>query len=139
MEEEIEILEELIQFLKSDDVEETFDDFTPEILALGNILKAYKELKEELKKIDEVLNIEEGTAMPSRKCIIESLKGGIALLNKIVDNSIPKSKAREKIEEIDIKITYIESQYTNGGQNCDSDYLGALYQKQALQELLGEE
>ena len=49
---------------------------------------------------------------------------------------IPKSLIKEKIEELEIKITYIESQYTNGGQNCDSNYLGALYQKQVLEELL---
>ena len=51
-------------------------------------------------------------------------------------DSIPKSKVKEKIEELDRKITYIESQYTNGGQNCNSNYLSALYQKQILQELL---
>lgn len=52
------------------------------------------------------------------------------------ENFIPKSKVKEKIEELDRKITYIESQYTNGGQNCNSNYLSALYQKQVLQELL---
>ena len=50
--------------------------------------------------------------------------------------TIPVSLVEEKIEELDIKITYIESQYTNGGQNCNSNYLSALYQKQVLQELL---
>lgn len=95
--------------------------------AIGNLLKAYKELKEELKKIDEVLNIEEGTAMPSRKCIIESLKGGIALLNKIVDNSIPKSKIKEKIEEL--REIHKERDFTNK----ESYYLDC------YKELLGEE
>ena len=53
-----------------------------------------------------------------------------------INNYIPVSLVEEKIEELDIKITYIESQYTNGGQNCNSNYLSALYQKQILQELL---
>ena len=54
----------------------------------------------------------------------------------VAQNYIPVSLVEEKIEELDIKITYIESQYTNGGQNCDKNYLSALYQKQVLQELL---
>ena len=53
-----------------------------------------------------------------------------------INNYIPVSLVEEKIEELDIKITYIESQYTNGGQNCNSNYLSALYQNQILQELL---
>ena len=71
---------------------------------------------------------------------------GLKLFNKIneiidknkelEENSIPVSLVEETIEELDIKITYIESQYTNGGQNCNSNYLSALYQKQVLQELL---
>lgn len=55
---------------------------------------------------------------------------------KIFKNYIPVSLVEETIEELDIKITYIESQYTNGGQNCNSNYLSALYQKQILQKLL---
>ena len=55
-----------------------------------------------------------------------------------INNYIPVSLVKEKIEELDIKRTYIESQYTNGGQNCNSNYLSALYQKQILQELLGK-
>jgi len=60
----------------------------------------------------------------------------IQSLERKLENSIPVSLVKEKIEELDRKITYIESQYTNGGQNCNSNYLSALYQKQVLQELL---
>lgn len=101
MEEEIEILEELIQFLKSDDVEETFDDFTPEILALENLLKAYKELKEENEKLKE--------------------------------NSIPVSKVKEVIEEIDQeKLNYSENEWY-----LESEIKA--YATEKIQELLGEE
>lgn len=51
-------------------------------------------------------------------------------------DSIPKAKVKEKIRSLDVKITYIENQYTNGGQNCNSEYLSLLYQKQILEELL---
>ena len=60
------------------------------------------------------------------------------MVSMIKENYIPVSLVEEKIEELDIKITYIERQYTNGGQNCNSNYLSALYQKQILQELLGK-
>ena len=62
----------------------------------------------------------------------------IQSLERKLENSIPVYLVEEKIEELDRKITYIESQYTNGGQNCNSNYLSALYQKQVLQELLEE-
>lgn len=67
---------------------------------------------------------------------------GIICLQEELENSISKAKVKEKIRSLDIKITYIENQYTNGGQNCNSEYLSLLYQKQILEELLkdgGEE
>lgn len=90
MEEEIEILEELIQFLKSDDVEETFDDFTPEILALENLLKAYKELKEENKTLKNRQGIGQYTELTGEN------------LDKVLSKwYINKSKVKEKIEGLE--------------------------------------
>ena len=74
---------------------------------IEHLIKAYKELeekneicKEELEKIDKVLNLEAGRAAPYRYEIIESLQRGITQLKKIIDNSIPVSLVEEKIEEI---------------------------------------
>lgn len=69
------------------------------------LIKGYKQLeeeneiyKEELKKIDKALNLEEGTAAPYRNEIIESFKKGIESLKEIIDNSVTKSKIKEIIE-----------------------------------------
>lgn len=75
-----------------------------ETQAIDHLIKAYKELeeekkicKEELEKIDKVLNLEAGRAAPYRYEIIESLRRGITQLKKIIDNSIPVSLVEEKI------------------------------------------
>ena len=93
--------------------------------AIEHILQDYKRVlkeNEELEEINNELEAEKNEAI--RRYNFET---------------IPKQKVKEKIEELDRKITYIESQYTNGGQNCNSNYLSALYQKQVLQELLESE
>ena len=93
--------------------------------AIEHILSDYKRVlkeNEELEEINNELEAEKNEAI--RRYNFET---------------IPKQKVKEKIEELDRKITYIESQYTNGGQNCNSNYLSALYQKQVLQELLESE
>ena len=90
--------------------------------AIEHILQDYKRVlkeNEELEEINNELEAEKNEAI--RRYNFET---------------IPKQKVKDKIEELDRKITYIESQYTNGGQNCNSNYLSALYQKQVLQELL---
>lgn len=88
-----------------------------DLKSLRNLINRNKELEEFKKQVTEI----ENTNFIKYK------------------NYIQKSLVEEKIEELDIKITYIESQYTNGGQNCNSNYLSALYQKQVLQELLEKE
>lgn len=109
--EDIKILERMLKIEKEC---LHYDVSQDEIRALEHLIKAYKELEEKNKKKSiEII------------CYQEEL-----------ENSIPVSLVEEKIEELDINITYIESQYTNGGQNCNSNYLSALYQKQILQELL---
>jgi uncharacterized protein YeeX (DUF496 family) len=59
-----------------------FKDFR----ALENLLKAYKELKEENKELKE----------NCKKCVVRDR------LHEYVENTIPKSKVKEEIEEIDI-------------------------------------
>lgn len=93
--------------------------------AIEHILQDYKRVlkeNEELEEINNELEAEKNEAI--RRYNFET---------------IPKQKVKDKIEELDRKITYIESQYTNGGQNCNSNYLSALYQKQVLEELLESE
>lgn len=158
MGEEIKILEEEIKRVhKINDLSGTY---VP-IHILENLIKAYKEQKECLEVTSKALDniaydqipiaIKELKEENSRIEYVEKeiyrnnnpedwdTKGLYTLkYHKRID-VIPKSLIKEKIEELEIKITYIESQYTNGGQNCDSNYLGTLYQKQVLEELLGEE
>ena len=93
-----------------------------ECVLMSNLIEKLQKENEELKEINNELEAEKNEAI--RRYNFET---------------IPKSKVKEKIEELDRKITYIESQYTNGGQNCNSNYLSALYQKQVLQELLESE
>lgn len=63
-------------------------------------LEEEKEIyKNELKKIDKALNVKVGTAMPTSSDIIESMKKSVTQYKMIVENSIPKSKIRDKIEE----------------------------------------
>ena len=110
------------------------DELSTEGLKLFNkineIIDKNKELEEENTVLKKANNISENvTVKDLTKFMNKSLKD-------FKKEYIPVSLVEEKIEELDIKITYIESQYTNGGQNCNSNYLSALYQKQILQELL---
>lgn len=123
--EDIKILEEMIENANIENMDMN-DCFGGEhIEAIEHILSDYKRVlkeNEELEEINNELEAEKNEAI--RRYNFET---------------IPKQKVKEKIEELDRKITYIESQYTNGGQNCNSNYLSALYQKQVLQELLESE
>ena len=115
------------------DLENSFD----------NILSEYKKVlkeNEELKIIKSAIQTLQINSLEEEKYIVIS-KGSFldGSYKHLLDDYIPIQKVKEKIEELDRKITYIESQYTNGGQNCNSNYLSALYQKQVLQELLESE
>ena len=115
------------------DLENSFD----------NILSDYKRVlkeNEELKIIKSAIQTLQINSLEEEKYIVIS-KGSFldGSYKHLLDDYIPIQKVKEKIEELDRKITYIESQYTNGGQNCNSNYLSALYQKQVLQELLESE
>lgn len=120
------------------------DDFKFEE-AIKNLLRRYNQLKEEneiykeeLKKIDKALNLEEGTAAPYRNDIIESLKRGIESLKKIIDNSIPKSKVKEKIEARESSIADIKDNFViNEGMTIEIKRLET--EIDVLQELLEEE
>ena len=111
-------LEELLKEFEIYGDLDGIQDIKPYMKAIENMLNRNKELKEENKELKK----------DNKRYEKE--------LHDVIEFSIPVSSVKEKIEELDIKITYIESQYTNGGQNCNSNYLSALYQKQILQELL---
>lgn len=153
MEEDLEILNEvLIHHRETEKVR----------IAIKHLIIAYKELKEidqihrqdngelrervkELEEVNRVYHIKISNNLERIKQLEDTNKKLYEIGKEIgkqdkytSENYISKSKVEEKIEELDRKITYIESQYTNGGQNCNSNYLSALYQKQVLQELLEE-
>ena len=96
MEENIKILESHINQLKE------FEDEQELVLALENLIKGYRELKEGCKT-----------------CVIRDD------LHEYVENSIPKSKIKEKIEEIKNKFGSV-----NG---WDSEFNYAI---EVLQELM---
>lgn len=129
---DIEILENLL--------EEGFEAMCySETQAIDHLIKAYKELeeekkicKEELEKIDKVLNLEAGRAAPYRYEIIESLRRGITQLKKIIDNSIPVSLVEEKIEELNKQYDF----YNSDRRETKSIAKGYYIAIQKLQELL---
>ena len=162
-------MEEIIN-LSKEEIENNDENITAildleDLKSLENLLTRYKQLeeenkiyKEELKKIDKALNLEEGTLAPNRNVIIESLNGGISLLNKIIDDSIPKSKVKEKIEELENKIrpkqeihqklckeidkTGTETEYDYAMEELsilDDELREMLIEKRVLQDLLREE
>ena len=129
MEEDIRNLKEIIE-LCEEEINNNDENVTAildleDLKSLRNLIKANKDLEEENKTLNERNQYLVKYRAKLEKELYESN-----------ENYIPVSLVEEKIEELDIKITYIESQYTNGGQNCNSNYLSALYQKQILQELL---
>ena len=129
MEEDIKTLEELLKASKENDMYEGNKYFK----SLEYFIKEYQDLKE----IEENHRKENGELREQVKELEEDLTS--VYLKGIYDERDKRiALVKEKIEELDRKITYIESQYTNGGQNCNSNYLSALYQKQVLQELLEE-
>lgn len=129
---DIEILENLL--------EEGFEAMCySETQAIDHLIKAYKELeeekkicKEELEKIDKVLNLEAGRAAPYRYEIIESLRRGITQLKKIIDNSIPVSLVEEKIEELNKQYDF----YNSDRRETKSIAKGYYIAIQKLQKLL---
>lgn len=135
MEEDIKNLSEIIvlceeEINNNDENVSAILDLT-DLKSLRNLIKEYKNLKE----IEENHRKENGELREQVKELEEDLTS--VYLKGIYDERDKRiALVKEKIEELDRKITYIESQYTNGGQNCNSNYLSALYQKQVLQELL---
>ena len=138
MEEDIKNLSEIIELCEeeinnNDENVSAILDLT-DLKSLRNLIKEYKNLKE----IEENHRKENGELREQVKELEEDLTS--VYLKGIYDERDKRiALVKEKIEELDRKITYIESQYTNGGQNCNSNYLSALYQKQVLQELLESE
>ena len=88
--------------------------------SIENLLKAYKELKEENEKLKE----------NCKKCVVRDR------LHEYEENTIPKSKAKEKIEEIEQEDLEI---YDTDSENlvvAKYEYRAVL---DALQDLLREE
>lgn len=104
-EEDIKILEEKINNIKKYNTYR-YGWTETDVQTVENLINRNKEIeeeneiyKEELEKIDKVLNLEAGRAAPYRYEIIESLQRGITQLKKIIDNSIPVSLVEEKLEK----------------------------------------
>ena len=140
---DIENLEEIINLIneeldkKDKNVSAILD--LEDLLSLRNLIQAYKELeeenkicKEELEKIDKVLNLEAGRAAPYRYEIIESLQRGITQLKKIIDNSIPVSIVEETIEELNKQYDF----YNSDRRETKSIAKGYYIAIQKLEELL---
>ena len=140
---DIENLEEIINLIneeldkKDKNVSAILD--LKDLLSLRNLIKEYKKLeeenkicKEELEKIDKVLNLEAGRAAPYRYEIIESLQRGITQLKKIIDNSIPVSIVEETIEELNKQYDF----YNSDRRETKSIAKGYYIAIQKLEELL---
>ena len=101
-----------------------------------NYIEELEIYKDELKKVNKALNLEEGTIAPYTSDIIESLKRCVTQFQNDALNSIPKQKIRDKIEELeeeDLEIYDTDSE----------DLVIAKYEERAVldfaQELLNEE
>lgn len=55
-----------------------------------------------------------------------------------IRNSISKQKIKEVIKEIEDNIYRIKKQYSNGGENCNTEYLENLAQVKILKQILKE-
>ena len=142
MEEYIKILEEIVETYRSCSVnEEGFDmkvdiGFTKkECEALENLIAGYKQLEEENKELKHITQnynaYQQKSDNPNSTIIIADEKWFINGYFK--ENFIPKSKVKEKIEELKKKVEELTD---------DKGYWGGsdlLEQIKVLQELLREE
>lgn len=112
MEEDIKILEEFIKYFEAEAVSRKYrrnisitvgeDD----IEALENLIKGYRELEEKNKQCIKVLHEKDIYYQNAREFI--------------QDNSIPKSKIKEKIEELEKEFKEFSDKY---GDENDSDFI----------------
>ena len=136
MEEDIKILEELISEYKNNVWNEYPYKFNKEIIyTLENLLTRYKQLEEEnkeLKHITQNYNVyQQKSDNPNTTIIIADEKWFINGYFK--ENFIPKSKVKEKIEELKEK-TAMQGLFIDSETICRVDA-----KIQVLQELLREE
>lgn len=166
MKEDIKILEEHLEWMKEANLE--LDAWEKEVPALENLLTRYKKLEEENKKtnviqagrrngktIELAMSLrEEILKLPECKLYgIKNCKGKVILLTK--EEVIPKSKVKEKIEELENKIrpkqeihqklckeidkTGTETEYDYAMEELsilDDELREMLIEKRVLQELL---
>ena len=106
MEEDIKILEDLKNKINFNRNESKYENSTYRN-ALENLIAGYKQLEEENKEIKKEFAI--NTEIHKRDEIIKDLKETINCLHETdKENYIPKSKVKEKIEELDIQISECE-------------------------------
>lgn len=145
MEEDIKILEETINhytaisknlydiYLGKDNEESKV--YLRKAQALENLIKGYRKLEEQL-EIDKAYGLEKAELQKELGCKILKCKivdKNINLNLKLIDlkkNSIPKSKIKEKIDELE--------KYIYKGENAPQDFLQYRIKAkiQALQELM---
>ena len=133
MEEDINILDEVVG--RSTELREK--DFgmligTKQMQSIENLIKGYRELEEQL-KIDKSYGLEKaelqkeaGCKMLKCKIVDKNIRLNLEIIN-LKKNYIPKSKVKEKIEEL-----------REQGKYCDTETLRKIsYQAEILEEIVG--
>ena len=95
--------------------------------ALENLIQENKELKEKYLLLNQINDIEKSQHRKSMK----------ELLKDINNNYIPKSKVKEKIEELEEQAEEVKNHY-KGTYACLDEYLNAKSKIQGFKELLEE-
>ena len=149
MEEDIKILEDFIKYYEAEAISRKFRGTLSisvdeqDIQALENLLTRYKQLEEEKKKLKTIKGFEEENIEVSKfgewvgKDYID-YKFEYENYQRILADSIPKSKIKEKIKELKYQTLYINGITDKNETEIAS--LGSLFGKiQVLQDLLEEE
>ncbi len=129
IEENIKYIEEVIALAKKLPVGE-LNIQEKEIETMTNILSDYKRVlkeNEELKALD----------LSNSKMIANMSTRHFHDRGKI-RNSIPKQKIKDVIKELEDNIYRIKKQYSNDGENCNTEYLENLAQVKILKQILKE-
>ena len=95
--------------------------------AIENLIQENKELKEKYLLLNQINDIEKSQHRKSMK----------ELLKDINNNYIPKSKVKEKIEELEEQAEEVKNHY-KGTYACLDEYLNAKSKIQGFKELLEE-
>lgn len=128
IEEDIKIVKELIENSNIEDMDMNNCFGGEHLEALENILNELERLQKENKTL-----IKENEKLKILHTNIHGMRSGKELLDKYINDSIPKQLIRDKIEELE-KYIYI-------GKNAPQDFLQYRIKAkiQVLEELLGDE